>query len=86
MTGITDTGRRTLDFYTTDGCHLCDRALAMLRPVAERRGFAVAPREIVGDTAAEAAYGESIPVVRRADSGRELYWPFSETDLYRFLL
>ncbi|PWG61359.1 glutaredoxin family protein [Sediminicurvatus halobius] len=86
MTGITHGGRRTLDFYTTDGCHLCDQALEMLWPVAERRGFTVAPREIIGDAAAESAYGERIPVVRRADSGRELFWPFSETDLYRFLL
>lgn len=86
MTDTTDAGRQALDFYTTEGCHLCDEALAMLRPVAARRGFTVTPREIVGDAAAEAAYGEAIPVVRRADSGHELRWPFSETDLYRFLL
>lgn len=86
MTGTTSAIRGELQFFTTAGCRLCDEALERLRPVAYRRGFRVEQREILADPAAEAAYGESIPVVRRADSGRELRWPFTDADLYRFLL
>lgn len=86
MTGTTSVIRGQLLFFTTDGCGLCDQALERLRPAARRRGFLIETRDILTDPAAEAAYGEAIPVVRRADSGRELRWPFTDAELYRFLI
>lgn len=86
MTGTSGAFHGDLQFFTTEGCRLCDEALELVRPIARRRGFALQTREILSDETAEAAYGEAIPVLRRTDSGRELRWPFASTDVYRFLM
>ncbi|AUB78362.1 MULTISPECIES: glutaredoxin family protein [Spiribacter] len=72
-------------FYTTSGCHLCDQALALLDPVARRRGLRIECIDIMDDPAAEAAYATAIPVV--ACDAREgvLRWPFDTASLYRYL-
>jgi hypothetical protein len=57
----------------------------MLEPVARRRGVSVESVDIIDDPVAQAAYGESIPVVA-CDARRDvLYWPFDTAALYRYL-
>lgn len=62
-----------ITLFQRDDCHLCDLALAVL---AEARAPEFDSVFIDGDAALEAAYGTRIPVLRRADTGRELDWPF----------
>lgn len=63
--------------YTRPGCHLCDEALELCREC----GLEPEPVDISGDLALLEAYGRRIPVLRRADSGDELGWPFSAGDI-----
>lgn len=56
-----------------DDCQLCDEALAVLA-AAGMPDFDSC--WIDGDAALERAYGERVPVLREAGSGRELDWPF----------
>ena len=76
---------RSIRFYTTSGCHLCDEAWQLLQPVARRRGLSVDCVDIMDDAEAEAAYAESIPVVECDARSQPLYWPFDVADLYRYL-
>ncbi len=48
--------------YTRPGCHLCDQAMAQLRPLAAELGLAYAEVDIEGDDALHARYLERIPV------------------------
>ena len=74
-----------LVLYSTEGCHLCELAEALLE--ARRRsqpalGWRVV--DIADDDELFQRYGWHIPVL--ADStGNELRWPFDETALAAFL-
>lgn len=62
-----------LILYQRDDCHLCDLALEVL---AQARVPDFASVFIDDDPALDARYGERVPVLRDADSERELDWPF----------
>ena len=49
--------------YTSAGCHLCQRALEVIREVQPELGFELELVDIDGDPALEAAYREDLPVV-----------------------
>ena len=53
--------------YSRPGCHLCDRARAVL----EAAGIAFEEVDITADPALEAEYGVLIPVVEQG--GRQLF-------------
>jgi glutaredoxin len=61
----------TVTVYGKPECHLCDQALAVLRPLAAELGFALGEVDITTDDALHARYLERIPVV--ALDGEELY-------------
>ncbi|MFC3032093.1 glutaredoxin family protein [Pseudoalteromonas fenneropenaei] len=67
--------------FHTEGCHLCEMALAMLADIPA----AVELRDVVEDSALMAAYQFTIPVVQRLDTGAELGWPFTSQQLEEFL-
>ncbi len=71
-----------LTLYQRDDCHLCDLALALL---AQLRAPEFDSVFIDGDAALDARYGERVPVLRDAASGRELDWPFEAGMLRDFL-
>ena len=71
--------RMLLILYQRDDCHLCDLALEVLAAARLPEFDSVF---IDGDDALEARYGERIPVLRDADRGAELDWPF-EADMVR---
>ena len=64
--------------YTRPDCHLCDEALTLVKGVAAVG--AVETRDISGDLELISRYGYRIPVLVR-DSGAELGWPFSRSDV-----
>ncbi|MBA3736335.1 MAG: glutaredoxin family protein [Actinobacteria bacterium] len=49
--------------YHAQGCHLCERALAVIEEVRTQVPFELETVDIGGDPELEAAYRESLPVV-----------------------
>lgn len=66
-----------LILYQRDDCHLCDQALAVLAAAGVPDFESV---WIDDEPALEDRYGERVPVLRNADTGRELDWPFDARD------
>lgn len=70
-----------LVLYGTTYCHLCEQAEVVL----QQAGVSAVYIDIADDDGLIERYGTRIPVVRRADSGAELGWPFDAAALVRFL-
>jgi hypothetical protein len=68
--------------YQRDDCKLCDEALAI---IAAARAPDFQSVWIDGNDALERVYGERVPVLRDADDGRELCWPFGVDDVRTFV-
>jgi glutaredoxin len=73
-----------LILYSRPGCHLCERAQAMLTPLCRELGVALAVSNVEDDPRLEAAYGERIPVLVQ-DGVELLVWPFDRAQA-RFAL
>ncbi|MCK9539243.1 glutaredoxin family protein [Dokdonella sp.] len=71
-----------LVLFQRDDCPLCDQALAVL---AAARAPEFESAWIDDDASLEARYGDRVPVLREADSGRELDWPFAPAALRTWL-
>lgn len=70
--------------FGTLGCHLCEVAEAVLMPLVEH-GLMVELVDIAEREADYETYGLRIPVLRRADTGAELDWPFDTDQVVLFL-
>ncbi|WP_404340233.1 glutaredoxin family protein [Pseudoalteromonas mariniglutinosa] len=68
--------------YHTDGCHLCEKALALLTTVICQSHIEVV--DIISDSQLLAEYQTSIPVLRN-QQGERLFWPFDRQSLITFL-
>ncbi|GAD81389.1 glutaredoxin family protein [Vibrio ezurae] len=65
--------------YSTEGCHLCEQAYALLSQV----GIEPQVIDIAFDDALFARYGVTIPVVQY--NNQELNWPFDLQQLQQWL-
>jgi len=74
-----------LRLFTTAACHLCEHALALVEQAGQGQAIDLELVDIVDDEQLLAQYGIRIPVLRRADDGAELGWPFDVVQLQRFL-
>lgn len=70
-----------MTLFSTDGCHLCEQAWALLEQTGLAEG--TEQQDIIDDEQWLAAYSVRIPVLRRQD-GAELDWPFTAADLIEF--
>lgn len=70
--------------YSTSACHLCEQAEALLLPWV-KQGRVVEVVDISESDDLFQRYGVHIPVLRRTDTGAELYWPFDTRSLAAFL-
>lgn len=68
----------------TLGCHLCEYAEAVLMPFVER-GLLVELIDIADRDEWLERYALLIPVLKRADTGAELHWPFDAPQVAAFL-
>jgi len=74
------TTAEALVLYTRDGCHLCEQAMTQL----DRAGIGWRPVDIDEDPALAEKYGLRVPVLRRPDTGDELYYPFDASAVREF--
>ncbi|KAF6690492.1 MULTISPECIES: glutaredoxin family protein [Pseudomonas] len=71
--------------FGTLGCHLCEIAEAEIMPLVEH-GLQVELVDITDPEDLTEVYGLRIPVLRRADTGAELDWPFDTDQVVAFVL
>ncbi len=67
--------------YSTDGCHLCDQAMAL----CHQAGIEPEVEDIALNDELFARYGVRIPVLKSRSSDRELGWPFDSFQLAEFI-
>ncbi|AMB85689.1 glutaredoxin [Pseudomonas agarici] len=70
--------------FGTLGCHLCEAAEAVLIPLVEH-GLMVELIDIADSEVLFETYSLRIPVLRRADTGAELGWPFDVEQVVAFV-
>ena len=70
-----------IKLYGTAFCHLCEQAEAVLREIGIEADYV----DIADDDVLLEKYGIRIPVLKRADTGAELGWPFDAVAVSRFL-
>ncbi len=68
----------SLILYGTLGCHLCDEAQVV---VAHALGRLAREVDIADDDRLLECYGLRIPVLKRADTGAEIDWPFGPEEV-----
>jgi len=69
--------------YYTEHCHLCDEAESILH--TEGYSECYTKVEIENDPALLELYEVHIPVLKRIDNKKELFWPFGPRELAVFL-
>ena len=77
-----------LNFYTTEGCHLCEDAQRMLETLAETGLCEWLSVEIARDDQLSECYGIRIPVIGKTATKvvpDELGWPFTLKELREWL-
>ncbi|BBP75753.1 glutaredoxin family protein [Pseudomonas gingeri NCPPB 3146 = LMG 5327] len=70
--------------FGTLGCHLCEVAESVLMPLVEH-GLMVELVDIADSEELFETYSLRIPVLRRADNGAELGWPFDAEQVVAFV-
>lgn len=74
-----------LELMTTEGCHLCEQAIAILQSVLQPGDAEVDLVDIAYDDRLMELYATRIPVLRAPASGLELGWPFDERQLRGYI-
>jgi predicted DCC family thiol-disulfide oxidoreductase YuxK len=71
-----------LVLYYTEHCHLCDEAEALLHTAGY--GECYTKVEIENNPGLLMLYEIHIPVLKRTDNEKELFWPFGQQELTEF--
>lgn len=74
-----------IHLLTTAGCHLCEKAERLIRPIAPRFDVNLELVDIALDDAMVEKYGMAIPVLFHPETNLELGWPFDEQELIDWL-
>lgn len=76
-------------FYTTFGCHLCEKVEAMLTEIShqykDQFHYQIIPFDIIDDDEIFEQYRYSIPVLKKEKEDEELNWPFDYEQLRLWL-
>ena len=72
-----------LTLYSHPDCHLCEEGEALLH--REGLGDSFRTVDIETDLELLKKYEIHVPVLKRGDTGEELFWPFDSDDLAAFL-
>ena len=71
------------NLYSSEGCHLCEQALALCTNIIEPRAINIV--DIVDHENLVEQYGVHIPVLERLSNNTTLYWPFSQQDIEKLV-
>ena len=71
-----------LVLYYTEHCHLCDEAEALLHAAGYSECYTKV--EIENNPGLLMLYEIHIPVLKRTDNEKELFWPFGKQELIEF--
>ncbi len=71
------------NLYGTEGCHLCDDALALCEQVMPKADINIV--DIIDDEKLVALYRISIPVLERLSDQAKLFWPFEQKQILELL-
>lgn len=72
-------------FFTTQGCHLCEQAEALLEAHLNPEIHQVDCCDIAYDDQLLERYGERIPLLKNEITEAELGWPFDAAQLLIFV-
>lgn len=81
-TSILGISRPGIKLYSTEYCHLCKEAEAIIH----KMGISALPIDIAEDDGLLEKYSMRIPVLRRDDKNAELDWPFDAVTVAQFLI
>jgi len=76
---------KTIKLYSTQGCHLCDDARALLWPLLTVHDYQLEEVEITDSEELMALYGISIPVLEEPAKKEKLFWPFDQVQVNALL-
>ncbi|WP_461537117.1 glutaredoxin family protein [Spongorhabdus nitratireducens] len=76
---------QTFILYSTEGCHLCELAEAVITRSPSFGSFACAVEDIADSDELMEQYAVRIPVLKDEASGAELGWPFDQQQLESFI-
>ncbi len=74
-----------LVLFGTDGCHLCEKAQALLLALPAPLNCDLYLEDIAASEQMVERYGVLIPVLLHEDSQTELRWPFDQAQLLAWL-
>lgn len=74
----------SLKLYSTSSCHLCEIAATMLADLASY-DFSWQEVEIFDSELLMNQFGTRIPVLLNCDSGQELNWPFTSSNIIQLI-
>ena len=74
-----------LILYSTEACHLCERALQEIELCLADNSFVVNTVDIASDPDLLREFGVSIPVLFDPAANRYLFWPFDRLAVMKFL-
>ena len=72
---------RTIIFFTTKGCHLCENAEKLLSTLEQTHDLIIESVDISDSEALVERYGILIPVIKDKKTEKELHWPFETDDI-----
>ena len=72
------------EFYSAEGCHLCEKAQDILLQISPDMENIIRYIDITSNKELVKKYGSRIPVVRKMSDGSELGWPFDLFDAEKF--
>jgi len=72
--------------YSTDCCHLCDLAMAIIEPIATELNVIVEVMDIAQSDELFDRYSLTIPVLSDVEANIYLNWPFEYADVKNLLV
>lgn len=72
-----------LILYSHPDCHLCEEAEALIHRCGMADTYQIV--DIEDDPELQKRYGIHVPVLKREDNQRELFWPFDRAALVAFV-
>ena len=76
---------KTITFYTTEACSLCDKAYSIIEVCIKKDQFDLQVIDIADTDDLIEKFGDKIPLLYRSDTETTLFWPFSPPDVQNFL-